>query len=90
MKGEYDAILPWPFSRIVKCTVILQEEDPDERMKSTILFLPENELNVKAFARPVGEENVECLCLAISHEMLHSGRYLVDDTLFLHVEVSPP
>ena len=90
MKGDYDAILSWPFRKIVKFTVILQEEDPDERMKSTILLIAENELNVKAFARPVEEENAECLCLAISHEMLHSGRYLVDDTLFLQVEVSPP
>ena len=89
MKGEYDAILPWPFRRQVKLTVILQEEDPDERMKTTIPLIPENELNFEAFARPVKAENVECLGLAISHEMLHSGRYLVDDTLFLQVEVSP-
>ena len=31
MKGEYDAILPWPFTKKVKFTLIDQQADLDER-----------------------------------------------------------
>lgn len=90
MKGEYDAILPWPFRRKVKFSLIVQEENPNERMNITILLIPENERKAKAFARPVKEENAEFLCLALPLWTLHSRRCLVDDTLFLKVEVSAP
>jgi len=87
MKGEYDAILPWPFKMKLKFTLIDQQEDPVERQNITGLLIPDNK--PKAFARPVKEENEECGC-AISHKTLYSRRYLVDDVLFIQVEVSPP
>ena len=31
IKGEYDAILPWPFNKIVKFTLIDQQEDPEQK-----------------------------------------------------------
>ena len=33
MKGEYDAILPWPFKRKVKFTLVDQKKDPAKREK---------------------------------------------------------
>jgi len=87
MKGEYDAILPWPFKKRLQFTLIDQQEEPAERENITFVLIPE--INQKAFARPVKEENEECWCSYISHKKFYSRRYLVDDTLFLQVEVSP-
>ena len=88
MKGEYDAILPWPFKKKVKFTLIDQQEDPDERENIAGQFIPGNFSD--SFARPTREQNKGYGCHEfISHEELHSRRYLVDDTLFLQVEVGP-
>ena len=86
MKGEYDAILPWPFKKRVKFTVIDQQEDPDKHENVT-RELPIK--NIPNFARPVTEENVgRGFPEFIPHEKLNSRRYIVDDTLFLQVQIS--
>ncbi len=88
MKGEYDAILPWPFKKKVKFTLIDQQEDPVERENVSIQLIPGD--NPENFARPVSEENVgRGFAQFISHNKLNSRRYLVDDTLFLKVEIFP-
>ena len=89
MKGEYDAILPWPFKKKVKFTVIDQQEHLDaERENVTRQLTPDNH---PCFTRPTQEENSTGRGYAdfISHEALLKGRYIVDDTLFLQVEVGP-
>ncbi len=84
MKGEYDAILPWPFKTKVKLTLIDQQENPVERENVT------NEIILNNSPRPVDKDNVGLgLNRFISNEKLSSRHYLVDDTLFLHVEVGP-
>jgi len=88
MKGEYDAILPWPFKNKLKITLIDQQEDLIERENIVTVLIPEN--NQDAFAKPVKEENSPCVCCRIPQKTLYSRRYLVDDTLFLQFEVSPP
>ena len=89
MKGEYDAILPWPFKKKVKFTLIDQQEDPVERVNFSNWVRPSNAL--KHFARPVSEENTgRGFPTFISHEKLFSRRFVVDDTLFLQVEVGSP
>lgn len=87
LKGEYDAILQWPISKKFKITLIDQQEDPAERLNVSMEvtapdYMPE------CFTRPVTEENgALSFSWFISHKNLHSRRYLVDDTLFLQVEV---
>ena len=88
MKGEYDAIIPWPFKNKLTITVFDQQADLDTRKNITAVLISEN--NQKVFARPVKEENEQCLCFFVFLKTLRSRRYLVDDTLFLQVEVSPP
>nr|XP_058965315.1 TNF receptor-associated factor 4-like [Pocillopora verrucosa] len=88
MKGEYDAILPWHFNKKVKLTLIDQEDDPEERENET----KEVEgRNIPSFSRPIAEENTgigfDCF---VSHEKLKSQHYIVDDTLFLQVEIRSP
>ncbi len=89
MKGEYDAILPWPFKKQVKFTLIDQQEDPVQRENVALHFIPPDV--PKCFARPTQEENSngQGSFKFISHEKLHSRRYIVDDTLFLQVEIGP-
>ncbi len=89
MKGEYDAILPWPFKKKVKFTLIDQQEDSVERENVSYEFIPGN--YPESYARPTQNENsTGCGCSQfISHEKLHSRRYLVENTLFLQVEVGP-
>ena len=88
MKGEYDAINPWPFKNKLTITVFDQQADLDTRKNITAVLISEN--NQKVFARPVKEENEQCPCFHVFLKTLRSRRYLVDDTLFLQVEVSPP
>jgi len=89
MKGEYDAILPWPFKRKVTYTLIDQQEDPAER--ENVIGQINYDNRPKYFERPIHhEENPgQGIARFISHEKLFSRRYLVDDTLFLQVEVGP-
>ena len=51
MKGEYDAILPWPFKNKLKITLIDQQEDLVERENITIALIPG--YNQKASAKRV-------------------------------------
>ena len=87
MKGEYDAILPWPFKKEVKFTLIDQQEDPGGRQNVIRRLTAENTLQSN-YDRPTGRENKgRGFPEFISHDKLYSGRYIVDDTVFLQVEV---
>ena len=85
MKGEYDAILPWHFSKKVMFTLIDQQDELGKRENKTMEFIGQNN---SSFTRPTTEENIaigfKCF---ISHEELKSQHYIVDDTLFLQVEI---
>ena len=89
MKGEYDAILPWPFKKKVTVTLLDQQKDPVERENVLMSFIPVNK--PECFARPTQEENNSGCGYPkfITPEKLHSRRYLVDDTLFVQVEIGP-
>ena len=85
MKGEYDAILPWPFNKKVTFTLIDQEEDPLKRENFVAKFTPDDD---KSYCRPIEEQNPgRGKPQFISHLKLRTGRYVVDDTLFLQVEI---
>ncbi|KAL9954676.1 hypothetical protein ACROYT_G042239 [Oculina patagonica] len=89
MKGEHDAILPWPFKKKVKLTLIDQQENPVKRKNITDQFIPDDD--PECFARPTQEQSSTGYGFHefITPEKLYSRRYLVDDTLFLQVEVGP-
>ena len=88
MKGEYDAILRWPFNKKVKITLIDQQDDPDQRENVTREIIGNDFPNL---ARPEREQNNGFGYNSfISYLELYSRRYIVDDTLFLQVEISPP
>ena len=88
MKGEYDAILPWPFNRKVTITLIDQQEDPSEREYIAWEFVPLKTNHPECFARPVEQTNVGYgRHELISHKKLNSRRYLADDTLFVKIAI---
>ena len=96
-EGEYDDMLPWPFSKKIKCTIIDQNEDLKERQdfakylqaspsKQQGLVVPSLTLS-----RPGGywASSGQLKCF-ISHETLQTRRYIVNDTLFLQVDLEEP
>ncbi|XP_078355890.1 TNF receptor-associated factor 4-like [Oculina patagonica] len=90
MKGEYDAILPWPFKKRVKISLIDQQEDSAKRENISRQFVAD--YFPDSFARPGKEDNSGLgYSSFVSHEKLYSRRYmyLVDDTVFLQVEIGP-
>ncbi|XP_055879886.1 TNF receptor-associated factor 3-like [Biomphalaria glabrata] len=86
MKGEYDALLSWPFQHRV--SLILMDQSPEKRhLKDE--FFPDP--NSTSFRRPMAAEmNVASGCpLFVAHTVLDnpSNNYVKDDTLFIKIAV---
>ncbi|XP_020618487.1 TNF receptor-associated factor 4-like [Orbicella faveolata] len=89
MKGEYDAVLSWPFHQKVTFTLIDQQDNTDERENIVMHFRANPKL--ENFARPTEEEKPgRGYARFVSHERLRSRRYIVDDSLFIRVDVDSP
>ena len=90
MKGEYDAILPWPFRKKVTFTLIDQQEDPNDR-ENINMTLSANPKTKVSIAKPVTEENYgRGFPQFVSQIKLQERRYIVDDTIFIQVQLAPP
>ena len=88
MKGEYDGMLLWPFNEKVSLTLIDQQESSYERENIIMHVRARN--NPENFMRPVSEENPgRGFCRFVSHEKLKTRKFIVDDTLFIQVDVGP-
>ena len=88
MKGEYDAILPWPFKKKVKFELIDQQEDPAQQENVTKEIRWSHS---RAFSRPTEEGNPGMgFGQFVSHTKLNTRQYIVDDTLFLRITISSP
>lgn len=88
MKGDYDALLDWPYNMKVTFYLLDQSERRQHRSHtlSPNLSLP----NIKVvFNRPTGKENLgignPCF---VPHELLDSGGFVQDDTIFIKVALS--
>ena len=89
MKGEYDATLTWPFNKNVTFTLIDQQEDANER--ENIGYCLKAKPSSTSYARPVEDENVaRGSPKFVSHEKLQERRYIVDDTIFIQVQIASP
>ncbi|XP_053700477.1 TNF receptor-associated factor 3 isoform X1 [Synchiropus splendidus] len=83
MRGEYDALLPWPFKQ--KVTLMLMDQGP-ARKHLADAFKPDP--NSSSFRRPSAEMNIASGCpLFVSQSVLENGTYIKDDTLFIKVTV---
>ena len=73
MKGDFDSILPWPFAEKK------DRMNVSERFINRLIQRP----NSDAYISTIGSRRF------ISHKNLMTSRYLVEDTMFLRVEVCP-
>ncbi|XP_020612164.1 TNF receptor-associated factor 3-like [Orbicella faveolata] len=90
MKGEYDAVLPWGFSKTVTFTLIDQQDDPNQRQNVVKGFT--SDPNSKAFVKPVEEKarKGHGFPKFVSHNDLRRRRFIVNDTLFIKVQIDSP
>ncbi|XP_037341754.1 TNF receptor-associated factor 3 isoform X1 [Pungitius pungitius] len=83
MRGEYDALLPWPFKQ--KVTLMLMDQGPLRKHLGDA-FKPDP--NSSSFRRPAAEMNIASGCpLFVSQTLLETGSYIKDDTIFIKVTV---
>ena len=89
VEGEYDDILPWPFSKKITFTVIDQNQDINERKNITADLRPSSRAQI-FYGRPRGNITFESdIMWFIPHERLQTRRYILNDNLFLQVDVGP-
>ena len=82
MRGEYDAILRWPFQQ--KVTLMLLDQNNVEHAIDA--FRPDR--NSSSFQRPRREVNIASGCPTFcSLSELHNHAYVKDDTMFIKVIV---
>ena len=87
LKGQYDAILPWPFSYKIKFTVIDQNPDLKQRQNFTMSLL--SDPSRENMRRPASEQNAgHGYYTFLSHEKLRERSYVVNETLFIKFEAS--
>ncbi|PVD26246.1 hypothetical protein C0Q70_13916 [Pomacea canaliculata] len=85
MRGEYDALLTWPFN--LKVTLTLLDQSP-RRRHLTDQFVPDP--TSSSFQRPSGEMNVASGCpLFVSQSLVENpdNGYVMDDTIFIRISV---
>ena len=95
LRGKYDAVLPWPFRQTVTITLIDQKADTTLRENHVDAFSSTEALYRRAFARPKSDfytwnSFMYGFPKFISHQELFKRRYIVDDTLFLQVQLGTP
>ena len=82
MRGEYDALLPWPFKQ--KVTFRLLDQDHQQDVADT--FRPDP--NSSSFKKPTTNMNIASGCpLFISHTDLQQRAYIREDTIFIKISV---
>ncbi|PFX14199.1 TNF receptor-associated factor 2 [Stylophora pistillata] len=82
MRGQYDALLPWPFRQ--KVTFMLLDQDHVEHV--TDAFRPDP--NSASFQRPRSETNIASGCpMFCALSELNNHAYVRDDTMFVKIIV---
>ena len=87
MKGDYDCILQWPFSKQVTFTLIHPKENPEDRdnISSTL----KNEGKCDWNSRPTKNKNSVGTGFHkfVSHDKLMGGGYILDGTIFIEASI---
>ena len=92
MKGEYDGILPWPFSKKITFTLIDQNEDLKERKNITKYLSPNGHVQETIFFGRPGIQYSELrsqISPFTSYGELQTRHYFANGTLFIQVDVEP-
>ncbi|XP_023232126.1 TNF receptor-associated factor 4-like [Centruroides sculpturatus] len=85
--GEYDAILPWPFSLPITFTLYDQPDDPQMARNVCESFIPDP--SWKNFQKPSGDPDELGYGFPrfVSHDLLFQKSYIRNDALFLKIKV---
>ena len=92
MEGEYDGILPWPFSKKIAFTLIDQNEDLKERKNITKYLSPNGHVQGTIFFGRPGIQYSELrsqISPFTSYGELQTRHYFANETLFIQVDVEP-
>ena len=82
MRGEYDALLTWPFRQTVTLTLLDQDRQKDIFQS----FRPDP--SSSSFQRPINEMNVALGCPKFAPlSILDNPSYVKDDMMFLKCKV---
>ena len=82
MRGEYDALLTWPFRQTVTLTLLDQDKQKDIFQS----FRPDP--SSSSFQRPINEMNVASGCPKFAPlSILDNASYVKDDTMFMKCQV---
>lgn len=86
MQGDFDTILPWPFSGKITLTAVDQSENEPLHVTETLVARP----GLQAFLRPRASRNHKGYGYVemISHSVLKTREYLKNNSLIIHVSVS--
>ncbi|XP_011456656.4 TNF receptor-associated factor 4 [Magallana gigas] len=84
-KGEYDALLGWPFCHRISFTLVDQCQDPAARRNVTYSIKPNIIRDNKAFlGRPIGERNASFGAQKfVELEVIKEKDYIRDDCVFI-------
>ena len=84
MKGDYDALLTWPFKQIVTLTLLDQDKQRD--IKEAFQSDPSS----SSFKRPINEMNVASgFSKFVALSVLKNPSYVKDDTMIMKCQVDP-
>ena len=84
-KGKFDPILKWPFAKRICFTLIEQESNGSRRGLEKILLPADDGEEIR---RPSDDANKGFgIYKFASHEVLRAGRYIVDDVMFVKIEL---
>jgi len=87
MKGDYDALLPWPFQQ--KVTMKMKNQT---KRKPDIIEKFRPEPSSSSFQRPKNEMNIASGCPQFAEQNIvfaTENGYVVDDTMFVEIIVDP-
>lgn len=88
MKGEYDAILPWPFQQRVDFVLIDQDNEVGARQNKVWRLSCDRDSDY--FKRPNKMKSLGFGCPKfVSLETLRTRNYIRDNTIFISIDVEP-
>ncbi|KAM7539081.1 hypothetical protein Aperf_G00000057470 [Anoplocephala perfoliata] len=86
-RGEYDALLSWPFSLPVTLKLLDQNIDPDLRQDHVVTIRPNPTPSNNAYLKRPSTERNQCFGSPrfIELEQLHLRDFIVDSTIFFKI-----
>ena len=85
MRGEFDALLPWPFQQVVRLSLRSQNLS-----KNDIRHCFKPDATSSSFTRPRSDMNIASGCPKFAPvSTLSDGEYVQDDTMFLQCNIDP-